>query len=47
MRRWGIWYQLLKDVVLTGTGLFVIFSQVLSSHPSDVLLVKDVHRESA
>lgn len=31
--------MLIKDVLLTGTGIAVIFSQVLSQHPSDVLLV--------
>jgi len=29
----------LKDVLLTGTGMVVILSQVLSSRPSDILLV--------
>lgn len=33
------WYTLLKDALLTGTGLVVIVTQVFSSHPSDVLLV--------
>jgi hypothetical protein len=32
-------WQLLKDVILTGTGVAVILSQVFSAHPSDVLLV--------
>lgn len=32
-------WQLLKDVLLTGTGMAVILSQVFSRHPSDVLLV--------
>jgi hypothetical protein len=31
------WY-LLKDVLLTGTGVAVIFSQVLSLHPNGLLL---------
>lgn len=35
MNRW----LLLRDVLLTGTGLAVIISQVFSLHPSDVLLV--------
>lgn len=33
------WWQLLRDVLVTGTGLAVIASQVFSKHPSDVLLV--------
>jgi len=33
----GRWY-LLKDILLTGTGVAVIFSQVLSSHPDGLLL---------
>lgn len=32
-------WSLLKDILLTGTGVAVIVSQVLSAHPSDVLLV--------
>ena len=35
MDRWS----LLKDILLTGTGVAVILSQVLSARPSDVLLV--------
>lgn len=35
MSLWGI----IKDVLLTGTGMVVILSQVLSSRPSDILLV--------
>jgi len=31
--------MLLKDVLLTGTGMILILSQVFSAHPSDVLLV--------
>lgn len=34
MNRW----LLLKDVLLTGTGVAVIFSQVLSVHPNGLLL---------
>lgn len=34
MDRW----QLLKDILLTGTGMAVILSQVFSPHPSDVIL---------
>jgi hypothetical protein len=29
---------LLKDILLTGTGVAVIFSQVLSAHPDGLLL---------
>ena len=35
MDRWS----LLKDILLTGTGVTVILSQVLAGRPSDVLLV--------
>lgn len=31
--------MLVRDVLVTGTGLGVIVSQVFSAHPSDVLLV--------
>jgi len=34
MSRWF----LLKDILLTGTGLFLVLSQVLVPTPSDVLL---------
>jgi hypothetical protein len=34
MSRW----QLLKDVLLTGLGMFAIFSQVLSAKPNGLLL---------
>ena len=34
MNRW----LLLKDILLTGTGVGVIFSQVLSLHPDGLLL---------
>ena len=34
MSRW----LLLKDILLTGTGLFLVLSQVLAPTPSDVLL---------
>lgn len=34
MDRW----TLLKDILLTGTGMAVILSQVFSARPSDVLL---------
>jgi hypothetical protein len=33
-----IW-QILKDVILTGTGVALILSQVFSHTPSDILLV--------
>ena len=32
------WRQLWKDILLTGTGLFVIVLQALSSHPNGLLL---------
>ena len=35
MNRW----LLLKDILLTGTGMALVLSQVFSSSPSDVLLV--------
>lgn len=31
-------WSLLKDILLTGTGITVIVSQVVSQHPSGVLL---------
>lgn len=31
-------WQLLRDVLLTGTAVFIFISQVFSRHPSDVLL---------
>lgn len=31
-------WQLLRDALLTGTGIFVIITQVYSQRPSDVLL---------
>ena len=34
MSRWF----LLKDILLTGTGLYLVLSQVLAPAPSDVLL---------
>lgn len=34
MRAW----QLLRDVLLTGTAVFILISQVFSKDPSDVLL---------
>ena len=34
MRRW----LLLKDILLTGTGMALVLSQILSPSPSDVLL---------
>ena len=32
-------WQIIKDVLLTGTGLALIWGQVFSPHPSDLLLV--------
>lgn len=37
--RWSTLWLGLKDVLLTGSGLFLILSQTFSAHPSDVLLV--------
>jgi len=37
--RWQTAWQLLKDVLLTGTGLAVIVLQIFAKQPSDVLLV--------
>lgn len=34
MRRW----LLLKDILLTGSGLYLVLSQALDQSPSDVLL---------
>lgn len=31
-------WQLLRDIVLTGTAIFVVVTQVYSAHPSDILL---------
>jgi len=36
---WTTAWTLLKDVLLTGTGMALILSQIFSPHPSDVLLV--------
>jgi hypothetical protein len=32
-------WAIIKDVLLTGTGVWILISQALSSHPSDPLLV--------
>jgi hypothetical protein len=32
------WWPLMRDVAITGTGLAVIWAQVLSRHPSGLLL---------
>jgi len=34
----SLWWSLLRDIVVTGTGLAVIWSQVLSAHPDGILL---------
>jgi hypothetical protein len=40
VNRWATrWWQLLRDILVTGTGLAVITSQLFSHRPSDVLLV--------
>lgn len=36
--RWSTSWLVIKDIALTGTGIFVILSQVYAGHPSDVLL---------
>lgn len=36
--RWDLAWAAAKDVLLTGTGIVLILSQVLASSPSDVLL---------
>jgi len=38
MASWSRWWPLLRDVLLTGTGMGVIIVQVLSAHPSTPLL---------
>jgi hypothetical protein len=35
---WMRWWPLLRDTVVTGTGILVIFSQVLALHPDGLLL---------
>ena len=32
-------WAIIKDVLLTGTGVWILISQALSQHPSDALLV--------
>jgi hypothetical protein len=32
-------WQLIRDVILTGTAVFIIVTQVYSAHPDDPLLV--------
>ena len=36
---WGLTWSTVKDVLLTGTGMVLILSQVFSASPSDILLV--------
>jgi hypothetical protein len=36
--RWDVIWAAAKDVLLTGTGVILIISQVLASSPSDILL---------
>lgn len=38
MNKWNTLWLLLKDVALTGTGLWLIYRQAVSPSPSDVLL---------
>lgn len=37
--KWQTAWQLLKDILLTGTGLVIIVVQIFAKTPSDVLLV--------
>ncbi|MGO8883714.1 MAG: hypothetical protein ACLQI7_08420 [Streptosporangiaceae bacterium] len=37
LTRW--WPILLRDLLLTGTGMFMLLSQVFAARPSDVVLV--------
>jgi hypothetical protein len=37
--KWNTYWTAAKDVLLTGTGLVLILSQVFSHTPSDILLV--------
>lgn len=38
MNRWDTSWLLLKDVALTGTGLWIIYRQATAMRPSDLLL---------
>jgi hypothetical protein len=38
MAQWVKWWPLLRDILLTGTGMGVIIVQVFSAHPSTPLL---------
>lgn len=38
MSWWMRWWPLLRDGVVTGTGILVIFSQVFAAHPDGLLL---------
>jgi hypothetical protein len=38
MAQWVKWWALVRDVLLTGTGMAVIIIQVFSAHPSTPLL---------
>lgn len=37
--KWTTAWQLIKDILLTGTGLVIIILQIFARQPSDVLLV--------
>jgi hypothetical protein len=37
-QHWDLIWSAAKDVLLTGTGMILIISQVFSSSPSDILL---------
>ena len=36
--RWSTVWPLIKDVVLTGTGVFAITFEVLNAHPNGLVL---------
>ena len=38
MAQWSRWWPLLRDILLTGTGMGVIIVQVFSAHPNTPLL---------
>jgi hypothetical protein len=38
-QRWELTWQAAKDILLTGTGMVLILSQVFARSPSDILLV--------
>jgi hypothetical protein len=34
----NLWWPLVRDIAITGTGLAIIWSQVFSPHPSGLVL---------